>query len=140
MVGGLVDEEAEVVVGGLVCVLVVEDVDWLNFTVQFGDESSGAVGGDAGVDFEAGQKVGLDVGEVKEVADFAEEGVAGGAGDAGGGSGGVGFGAAEILNAAVEGEGKFRFGEGKLYFGSLMVVAALGVVAPEEVGVGDIVG
>ncbi len=66
--------------------------------------------------------------------------MAGGAGDGGGWGGGVGFGAAEVFDAAVEGEREFGFGEGELDLGGLVVVAALGVVAPEEVGVGDVVG
>ena len=44
VVGGVVDEEAEVVVGGLVCVLVVEGVEGEDGPVELGEEGGAAVG------------------------------------------------------------------------------------------------
>ena len=61
VVGGMVDEEAKVVVGGLVCVLVVEGVEGEDGSVELGEEILLALRGDAGVCFEAEKKVRLDV-------------------------------------------------------------------------------
>ncbi len=62
MVGGVVDEEAEVVVGGLIGVLVVEGVEGEDGAVELGEEGFFARGADAGVGFQAEEEVGLDVG------------------------------------------------------------------------------
>lgn len=62
MVGSLVDEKAEVIIGGLVGVLVVENVDAEDAAVELGEEGGLAIGGDARVAFKAKQQVGLYVG------------------------------------------------------------------------------
>ena len=57
VIGNLVDEETEVVVGGLIRVLVVESGDGQDLAVELGDEGGLAVGGKAGVVLEAREEV-----------------------------------------------------------------------------------